>query len=172
MSRSCYAFTRHKSMVVHWLLCWPLNQLHLYVWKSMDISSASHGLWRWCKREKEFSGIVSSYGFTRQTWCFSCFLFSGRYDAPLKQDVVFGKNHMCSLVRMIHYRCFIAWNHSSECDIAQKPVGLTCMRKLGVLSFLVIYTSVMFTNALSEYFIGMSCAFLSKRGQHMFFRAE
>ena len=75
---------------------------------------------------------------------------------------------MCSLVRMIHSRCFIAWNHSSECDIAQKPVGLTCMRKLGVLSFLGFYKSVMFTNALSEYFIGMSCAFLPKRGQHIF----
>ena len=40
--------------------------------------------------------------------------------------------------------------------------------KTDVVSFLVVYKSVMFTNALSEYFIGMSCAFLSKRGQHIF----
>ena len=71
--------------------------------------------------------------FTRQTWCISVFPFSGRSDAPLKQDVVCGKNHVCSIVRVIRYRCFIVWNQSSACVSAQKRVGLTCMRELGVL---------------------------------------
>ena len=42
--------------------------------------------------------------------------------------------------------------------------------ELGVLSFLVVYKSVMFTNTLRKYFIGVSCSFLSKRGQHFLSR--